>query len=241
MIFYYAKNGKELSRYALETVEEPAELKLLAIQNPEGFHADGADMALLQFEIVDKNGKRCPLDNRIVKFTLKGEGEWRGGIAQGKDNYILSTELPVECGINRALVRSTTRAGKIIIEAKAEGLPTATLVLKTIPVDVKNGMSGYIPQLSLKGNLDRGETPLTPSYKDTKREVPILSAVAGANQEDVQLSYDDNEETAWGNNGQLNTAWITYTLARESQIDDICLKLGGFRRNPPNFKQISSI
>ena len=227
----YAKNGKELSRYALETVEEPAELKLLAIQNPEGFHADGADMALLQFEIVDKNGKRCPLDNRIVKFTLKGEGEWRGGIAQGKDNYILSTELPVECGINRALVRSTTRAGKIIIEAKAEGLPTATLVLKTIPVDVKNGMSGYIPQLSLKGNLDRGETPLTPSYKDTKREVPILSAVAGANQEDVQLSYDDNEETAWGNNGQLNTAWITYTLARESQIDDICLKLGGFRRN----------
>ncbi|WP_294546738.1 DUF4982 domain-containing protein [uncultured Bacteroides sp.] len=227
----YNNNGKELSRHALETVGEPAKLKLTAMQNPEGFHADGADMALMQFEVVDKNGKRCPLDNRVVKFTLKGEGEWRGGIAQGKDNYILSTDLPVECGINRALIRSTTKAGKIVIEAKAEGLPAASLTLQTVPVEVKNGMSEYLPSLTLKGNLERGETPSTPSYKDSKREIPVLSAVAGANQEDVQFSYDDNEETAWGNDGQLNTAWITYTLSKEAQIDDICLKLGGFRRN----------
>ena len=64
-------------------------MKLTAIQNPEGFHADGADMALLQVEVVDKDGRRCPLDNRTVRFTLKGEAEWRGGIAQGKDNHIL--------------------------------------------------------------------------------------------------------------------------------------------------------
>ncbi|MFV0324039.1 MAG: glycoside hydrolase family 2 protein [Bacteroides xylanisolvens] len=227
----YGKDGEELSRYALETVGEPANLKLSVMQNPEGFHADGADMALLQFEVVDKNGKRCPLDNRMVKFSVKGEGEWRGGIAQGKDNYILSTNLPVECGINRALIRSTANAGKIIIEARAEGLPAASLTLQTIPVEVKNGMSEYIPSQTLKGILDRGETPLTASYKDSKREVPILSAVAGANQEDVQFSYDDNETTAWGNNGKLNTAWITYTLARKAVVDDICLKLSGFRRN----------
>lgn len=143
----------------------------------------------------------------------------------------MSTTLPVECGVNRALIRSTTKAGKIVIEAKAEGLPSASLTLQTIPVKVRNGMSEYIPSNILKGNLERGETPLTPSYKDTKKEIAVLSAVAGANQEDVQFSYDDNEETAWGNNGKLNTAWITYTLARKAKVDDICLKLSGFRRN----------
>ena len=227
----YGKKGEELSRYALETADEPVKLSLTAIQNPEGFHADGADLALLQFEVVDKYGRRCPLDNRTVRFTVKGEGEWRGGIAQGKDNYILSTDLPVECGVNRALIRSTTKAGKILIEARAEGLPEASLTLQTIPVKVENGISEYIPSLTLKGNLDRGETPQLPSYKVTKREVPILSAIAGANQEDVLYSYDDNEETAWGNNGKLNTAWITYKLAKRAEIADICLKLSGFRRN----------
>lgn len=68
----------------ISTVGEPAKLKLTTIQNPEGFHADGADMALIQVEVVDTNGKRCPLDNRTVQFTLKGNAEWRGGIAQGK-------------------------------------------------------------------------------------------------------------------------------------------------------------
>lgn len=80
----YDKGGKEVSRYMISTVGEPAKLKLTAIQNPEGFHADGADMALIQVEVVDNNGKRCPLDNRTIQFTLKGNAEWRGGIAQGK-------------------------------------------------------------------------------------------------------------------------------------------------------------
>lgn len=93
------KNGKEVSRYHISTAGEATQLKLTAIQNPEGFHADGADMALLQIEVVDKEGRRCPLDNRTIKFSLTGEAEWRGGIAQGENNYILSKDLPVECGI----------------------------------------------------------------------------------------------------------------------------------------------
>ena len=111
----YNKAGKEISRYAVNTAGEPASLKLTAIQNPEGFHADGADMTLIQVEVVDKDGQRCPLDNRTIQFTLKGQAEWRGGIAQGKNNHILDTNLPVECGINRALIRSTTAAGKVTL------------------------------------------------------------------------------------------------------------------------------
>ena len=225
----YDKDGKEVSRYMISTVGEPAKLKLTTIQNPEGFHADGADMALIQVEVVDNNGKRCPLDNRTVQFTLKGNAEWRGGIAQGKNNHILDTNLPVECGINRALIRSTTTAGKIILTAKAEGLPTETLTLETVPVKINAGLSTYLLQATLKGKLDKGATPSTPSYKDTKKGIQILSAKAGFNHEEAENSFDDNELSEWKNDGKLSTAWITYTLEREAEIDDVCLKLQGWR------------
>ena len=225
----YDKGGKEVSRYMISTVGEPAKLKLTTIQNPEGFHADGADMALIQVEVVDNNGKRCPLDNRTVQFTLKGNAEWRGGIAQGKNNHILDTNLPVECGINRALIRSTTIAGKIVLTAKAEGLPTETLTLETVPVKINAGLSTYLPQTTLKGKLDKGATPSTPSYKDTKKGIQIISAKAGFNHEEAKNSFDDNELSEWKNDGKLSTAWITYTLEREAEIDDVCLKLQGWR------------
>ena len=225
----YNKAGKEISRYAVNTAGEPASLKLTAIQNPEGFHADGADMALIQVEVVDKDGKRCPLDNRTVQFTLNGHAEWRGGIAQGENNHILDTNLPVECGINRALIRSTTTAGKVTLTAQAKGLPSASLTLETVPVKVTGGLSTYLPQATLKGRLDRGETPSTPSYKDSKKGVRIVSAKAGSNNNDAEKSYDDIELTEWKNDGKLSTAWITYTLERDAEIDDICIKLQGWR------------
>lgn len=225
----YNKAGKEISRYAINTAGEPASLKLTAIQNPEGFHADGADMTLIQVEVVDKDGQRCPLDNRTIQFTLKGQAEWRGGIAQGKNNHILDTNLPVECGINRALIRSTTAAGKVTLTAQAKGLLSASLTLETVPVKVTGGLSTYLPQATLKGRLDRGETPSTPSYKDSKKGVRIVSAKAGSNNNDAEKSYDDIELTEWKNDGKLSTAWITYTLERDAEIDDICIKLQGWR------------
>lgn len=225
----YNQAGKEISRYAIHTAGEPAKLKFTAIQNPEGFHADGADMALIQVEVVDKDGKRCPLDNRTVQFTLSGQAEWRGGIAQGENNHILDTKLPVECGINRALIRSTTTAGKATLTAQAKGLPAATLTLETVPVKVTEGLSTYLPQETLKGQLNRGETPSTPSYQDSKKGVHIVSAKADSNNSDAEKSYDDIELTEWKNDGKLSTAWITYTLEREAEIDDICIKLQGWR------------
>lgn len=58
---------------------------------------------------------------------------------------------------------------KVTLTAQAKGLPSATLTLETVPVKVTGGLSSYLPQSTLKGRLDRGETPSTPSYKDSKR------------------------------------------------------------------------
>ena len=215
------------SRYKLETAGEPYRLKLTTIENPEGMKADGADMALIQVEVVDKQGRRCPLDNRLINFSLMGEGRWIGGIATGRsDNYVGSMALPVECGVNRVLVRSTVNAGTITVYASAEGLrDVQKAVIKTNAVDIAKQM----PALTLKGNLSRGETPLTPSYTDRATGIAIKEAKAGYDSEHAARSFDDNELSEWKNDGKLSTAWITYKLERKAVVSDICMKLTGWR------------
>ena len=213
----------------MQTAGKPEQIQLSFIQSPEGWKADGADMVLLQVEVMDKDGNRCPLANDLIHFEVEGPAEWRGGIAQGKDNFILSKDLPVECGINRALIRSLTTAGTVRVTAKAEGLKSAEISFSSSPIEVKDGLSSYIPGNELEGRLTRGETPLTPSYKDTKVDVGILSAVAGANNENAINSFDDNELSEWRNDGKANTAWITYQLERAARVDEVCLKLTGWR------------
>ena len=206
--------GSDGSSYQLETVGEPYQLKLTTIANPEGITADGADMILFQVEVVDKQGHRCPLDSRNVNFELSGEAKWIGGI----NNESMS--LPVECGVNRVLVRTTTHAGDINLSAYAEGVKPAYITVR----------SGNKPTTTThKTSLYRGETPLTPSYTEKAQGIDILSAKAGYDSEHAICSYDDNELSEWKNDGRLSTAWITYRLAKKTVIDDICMKLTGWR------------
>lgn len=222
-------DGKEAARMQLRTAGRPAKLKLSAIQHPKGWKADGADLVLLQVEVVDAEGNRCPLANDLIHFMVEGPAEWRGGIAQGSDNYILSEKLPVECGVNRALLRSSVTAGKVVVRAEAEGLASASLELVSSPVEVQNGLSTYIPGDDLEGSLDRGETPLSPSYIDRAVDVAVLSAEAGINTEEACKSCDDNELSEWKNDGKASTAWIKYHLERIARVDEVCMKLTGWR------------
>ena len=221
--------GKAVARYALETAGVPASIKLTKMENPSGWKADGADVALVQIEVVDAQGRRCPLANDMIHYDLQGPAEWRGGIAQGPDNYILAKDFPVECGVNRAIIRSTTTAGKITLTASAEGLKGASISLETIPFETKGGLSTYIPGDHLAARLDRGETPQTPSYIDRTIDVEIVGAKAGSNAGDVAASWDDNERTGWKSEGALENAWITYQLGRMATIDEVCVKMSGWR------------
>lgn len=225
----YDAAGKECCRTELQTAGDPARIQLSVVQGPDGWKADGADMVLLQVEVTDKEGRRCPLANNLIRFKLEGPAEWRGGIAQGADNYILSKDLPVECGVNRALIRSLTTAGAVRIKAESDGLLPAEISLSSAPVEVENGLSAYIPGDRLEGRLTRGETPQTPSFQVSKVDVNVLSAEAGAYSAEAVRSFDDNELSEWKNDGKLNTAWITYHLDRKACVDEVCMKLTGWR------------
>ena len=224
----YDKDGKEESRYNVETSGAPARLKLTPITNPTGWKADGADVALVEVEVVDKDGRRCPLADNLVTYSLDGPAEWRGGVALGKENCVLSDTLRVECGVNRVMLRSLPKAGKITLTASADGLGKQKVVLNTLPVKSENGLSAYIPSAGLNGVFDRGETPTDPSFKPWRKEIAVKSAKAPG-EKDVRLSYDANEASCWESPARLDSACVTYTLVDKVAIDDVCLKLKGFR------------
>ncbi|MCM1311982.1 MAG: DUF4982 domain-containing protein [Bacteroides sp.] len=231
----YDDSGNQLSDYIMNTVGEAAALRLTVTTSPSGMSADGADMALVEFEVVDKDGRRCPLDNRMVRFSLEGPAEWRGGIAKGEGNCVLSKDLPVECGVNRALVRSMTQGGTIRLTARAEGLPEASVEWESVTVGRKKEHEGhsYYSDCSadmLPCYLERGETPSTPSYKELKRTVDVKQVTAGCNSGTAVYSVDDNEETEWRNDGRLSTAWISYEFDKPSRVDEVSVKLTGWRR-----------
>ena len=247
------RGAREVSRYAIETAGKPHHLHVTTIENPDGFKADGADMAIVQFEVVDEQGRRCPLDNRMVHFNLWGEGRWLGGIAtqQGSwpypsnqaateqkiplanlsalldgpehpsvfDNFIRHQSLPVECGVNRVLVRSTTQPGNITLTCAAEGLQPVTIDLQTVRQ----------PSSPLPLNLTRDETPSTPSYSDHSVSIDIVDATSGSNATALANSFDDNELSEWASDGLRENAWATYRLARKAPVDEVVLKLTGWR------------
>ena len=229
--------GRFLSADTLHTAGEAVALRLKLMHAPDGFHADGADMALVEVEAVDNKGHRCPTDYRMLEFDVTGPAEYLGGIAGNRKddpegtprNYILSRRLPLECGVNRVLVRSTRQAGQVRLAVKAEGLPEATATWESIAVDNPDGLCTYFAQNALKGRLTRGETPATPSYTDTKVSLPVASVRAGSNQEQAAASIDDNERTEWAGDGRLSKAWITFRLDTAAVVDEACLKLAGWR------------
>lgn len=225
----YDANGKQVCEQVLRTAGAPAALKLSATTAPNGLKADGADLALVQVEVVDANGRRNPVALDMVSFKLEGQAEWRGGIAQGPDNYILARELPVEGGVNRVLLRSTTQAGKIVLRASAAGLKPALLTLDSKAVEVRDGLAQQLPSDGLPLNLKRGPTPSTPSFTVSRVAVQVASVVADSNPEAASNSFDDDETTVWASKPGQGAAAISYRLAEPTTLTEVTLKLSGWK------------
>jgi hypothetical protein len=225
----YDKNGKQLCSTQKQTTGDPIALRLINIKSPRGFIADGHDLALIEVEVVDAKGNRVPTALNMINFSMTGPAMWRGGMAMGPDNYTLTQTFPVEGGVNRALIRSTTKSGTIVIRAKADGLKEATITLTSKPFLAANGLTTILPSGGLTSNLERGPTPLTPSFNPIRNEIAIAKATAGAYADSVNMSFDDNELSDWVNDGILSTAWIEFELEREATVNEISLKLNNFR------------
>jgi len=149
------KGGVAVAQHELKTAGAPAAIKLTLHTAPGGLHADGEDVALIDFEVVDASGERCPTDDARVDFTWASTGRavsatgpaiWRGGYNSGKTNSTNNLYLNTEGGINRVAMRSTLLPGTFTLTASREGLKPATITINTKPVVVKDGLTLEMPE-----------------------------------------------------------------------------------------------
>ena len=139
-------DGKPVAQMELTTAGPPAQIKLTPITGPQGLQADGQDAALIDVEVVDAKGQRCPIDDDKVDFTIDGPAVWRGGYNSGKVDSTNNLYLNTECGINRVSLRSTFTAGTITVTASRPGLKPAQIKLVSKPVKVVDGVTSVTQQ-----------------------------------------------------------------------------------------------
>jgi beta-galactosidase len=144
------KGTAAVANYTLTTAGPPAAIKLTLHTAPGGMRADGEDMALIDVEVVDAKGNRCPTDDARVDFTWSSTGRavsatgpaiWRGGYNSGKTNSTNNLYINTEDGINRVAMRSTREAGSVTLTATRTGLKPATVSFDTKPVQDMDGLS----------------------------------------------------------------------------------------------------
>lgn len=123
--------GRIVAQDNIETSGDAKALKLTAHVSPDGLQADGSDVALIDVEVVDAQGRRCPTDEARVDFKLDGPAIWRGGYNSGKIHSVNNLWLDTECGINRVAIRSTMTAGPITLTASRPGLGPAAIRIES--------------------------------------------------------------------------------------------------------------
>jgi len=225
----YDVAGRKVSQDIRKSTSAPYSLKLSKYVGPKGLRADGADMALVEVEVLDREGNRCVTCLNLVNFEITGPGEWRGGIAQGPDNYILSRSLPVEGGVNRAIIRSLPKVGPIRIVASSENLKEATIEIPTRASAVNDGLSSELSANDLPSYLKRGPTPGPITFQVTRRPLEIASVTAGSNSARAANTVDDDETTDWSSDGTLSSAWINYSFKDPVTINEVVAKFVSWR------------
>jgi beta-galactosidase len=141
------KGGQVVAQEELKTAGPSAALKLTVHSGPHGLQADGSDVVLVDFEVVDAQGNRCPTDQGRVDFKCDGPAVWRGGFCSDELNSTNNLYLDTECGINRVAIRSTLTPGAITLTATRDGLTPATVTITSHAVDIKDGLEMDLPQV----------------------------------------------------------------------------------------------
>ncbi|KAE8151598.1 beta-galactosidase [Aspergillus avenaceus] len=221
-------NAKEVVLDTKVTSGEPVAIRLVPHVAPAGFLANGGDVALVEVEVVDSNGRRVPTALNMIDFALEGEATWRGGLAQGPDNYIRATSLPVENGVNRVLLRSTTMAGEVVLRATSAGLESHSITLTTKHFADTDGLSTQMPGEGLSPNLSRGPTPIGDSYAPSRKAIVFQNLTAGSYEGTATAICDDDERTQWKSDTRRDSAWVNYAWDSPVNVSQVVLKLNNF-------------
>ncbi|MGN0162541.1 MAG: hypothetical protein ACI4EA_03025, partial [Candidatus Ornithomonoglobus sp.] len=139
------------------------------------WRADGADIAYIDVEVIDKNGNVCALNYDKISFTYSGEGVYLGGYNSGSgsgcfhntaesaglSNYfggdktgtttIGKDYVYAENGTNRIFVRSTRTAGAFTLNASMDGMLPVSVTITSEPAETTGGLTTVMPSILAPG------------------------------------------------------------------------------------------
>lgn len=125
------KNGKTVLTREIHTAGAPAKIELTADRSQ--IRADGKDLSFITVKILDKDGNVVPDADNKVNFKIAGDGS-----IASVDNGDPVSHDPFKAdyrkafhGLALAIVQAKEKAGTITLTASADGLKSATLVLKS--------------------------------------------------------------------------------------------------------------
>ena len=161
---------------------------------PDGWKADGADIAYFDVQVLDANGNICALNYDKIEFTnISGEGVFLGGYNSGSgsgcfqntsgsaglSNYfggakdgvstIGKNYVYAENGTNRIFVKSTRTAGEFKISVKMEGMQAKEYTLTSEAVTSEGGLTTEMP-----ATLDPGVSSERPVVRNVTPMMPLM-------------------------------------------------------------------
>lgn len=124
----YDKNGKSYDT-TLESSDKVEKINLSADRTE--ITASGNDLSYITVELVDRKGIRNQLAEELVEFSIEGDATIEGvGNANpmSVESFVANSRKTWR-GSNLLVIRSGKVPGKIIVTAKVQGLPVASIAI----------------------------------------------------------------------------------------------------------------
>lgn len=144
------KNGKEVSKYAIETTTEPVKIQLTADRN--AIAGDGWDAVPVSVEVLDAKGRHVPTANLPIEFEVNGAGKIIG-LGNGDANSHepdKGTKISLYNGWAQVILQSKLNSsGTVTLTAKCGNLQQASVSINVKEVEPIPAVAVASPYLVL--------------------------------------------------------------------------------------------
>ena len=148
------KAGKEIARHVVRSFVGDGALEAKVMTGPKGWLADGSDIAVVDFSLVDANRTIHPYASDKITFRLEGEatfmGGWNSGVF-GEASPIGKDFVNLECGMARVFVKAGRRPGKVTLKWRCANGQWGDVPLELKAVETRDGLSA-VPQQAFPAN-----------------------------------------------------------------------------------------
>ncbi|WP_316822945.1 discoidin domain-containing protein [Pedobacter gandavensis] len=190
-------NGKVVAVHQVQSPEKAARLAIELGDQGIPAVADGSEMISVYLKVLDKKGTLIANKMGLEYFDMELEVSGEGSLIGAPGTQVLRTEG----GLAYALIRTSKKAGKITITAKAKNLKSASLSFNTLPstaIFVPDGKHAVWSNTNVQAPSTKALIAtagiVAPQKLDLKN---ALISIMDDPSELVSQVIDDNLNTVW--------------------------------------------